>query len=49
MNRRVPERAMVPTFSTTSSRDMPMPLSATDRVRASRSKRMEIPSSPSPS
>ena len=49
MKRRVPDRAMVPMFSTTSSRDMPMPLSATVRVRASGSKRIEIRSSPSPS
>jgi hypothetical protein len=37
MNALVPERAMVPSASTISSRDMPMPLSSTASVRLSAS------------
>jgi hypothetical protein len=42
-NSRVPERAMVPRFSITSSRVMPMPLSSMVSVRASSSRRMSMP------
>ena len=41
----VPERAMVPRLDTTSSRDMPMPLSLMVMVRASLSKATRIRSS----
>ena len=51
-NSAVPDRAIVPRFSTSSSRDMPMPLSATVRVFAPASSRTRMPrsvSSPSSS
>ncbi len=41
-NSRVPERAMVPRFSTASARLMPMPLSTTVSVRASASRSRRI-------
>ena len=48
-NSRVPERAMVPMFCTTSSRDMPTPLSETVMVRAALSTDTRIFSSGSDS
>src|SRR5690606_20703709 len=46
--RRVPELAMLPMLATTSSRDMPMPLSAMVMVRASLSQLTSMCSSASP-
>ncbi|MNW69245.1 hypothetical protein D3C74_482120 [compost metagenome] len=49
MKSAVPDLAMVPRFSITSSRLMPIPLSAMVNVRCSLSKERRTRSSPSPS